>query len=110
MATPKKARKLPPRGQKGRFVKVSAGASPGVSPEPELVEAPTYSPHRIGVGEPIDWQRELKPEVMRPRRRAPRVISMVRHSDAKLGWGVLGLGAIGIGYALSRLPNKGRHL
>lgn len=107
MTTPKKARKLPPRGQKGRFVKVSG---PSASLEPELVGAPTYSPHRIGVGEPIDWQRELKQEVLRPRRRAPRVVSMIRHSDAKLGWGVLGLGAVGIGYALSRLPSKGRHL
>jgi hypothetical protein len=102
MAAPKKLRKLPPRGERGRFVKSHELAR---VTEPEVVEAPTYSPHWIGVGEPIDWQRELTREVLPPRRR-------IRPKQEKniLGWGVLAAGAVGIGYAFSRLPSKGRRL
>ncbi len=105
MTTPKKPRKLPPRGKGGKFVK---SRELGVSGAPELVEAPTYSPHRVGVGEPIDWQRELKREVLTPRRGPKR--AAWAHRQDKLGWGVIVAGAVGIAFAASRLPRKGRHL
>jgi hypothetical protein len=116
--TPKKPRKLPPRGQKGRFIK-SRELARFREPEPELVESPVYSPHRVGMGELIDWQRELSREVLPPRRRSnrprfERLPGTGGPQDSpkleKLTWGVLAVGAIGIGYALSRLPSKGRHL
>lgn len=103
-STPKKPRKLPPRGKGGKFVKSGERARPPA--EPEIVEAPTYSPHRVGIGEPIDWQRELSREVLPPRKRSkPR-----SHGSDKLGWGVIVAGAVGIVYAASRLPSKGRHM
>jgi hypothetical protein len=104
VTTPKKPRKLPPRGKGGKFVKSGELVKSG---EPEIVEAPTYSPHRIGIGEPIDWQRELTREVLPPQRR--RKPKSERESN-KLAWGVILAGAIGVGYAFSRLPSKGRHL
>lgn len=106
MTTPKKPRKLPPRGKGGKFVKSGDHVQFGA---PELVEAPTYSPHRVGVGEPIDWQRELTREVLPPRRRGPKRVAWAHRQD-KLGLGVLIGGAVGIAYLASRLPSKGRHL
>lgn len=102
--TPKKPKKLPPRGEKGRFIKSGGGPEPVRSrePEPELLDSPDYSPHRVGIGEPIDWQRELTREVLPPRRyRKPK---SGRESN-KLGWGIIAAGSIGLGYAfISRLP------
>jgi hypothetical protein len=103
VTTPKKPRKLPPRGKGGKFVK---SGEPARSSEPELVEAPTYSPHRVGIGEPIDWQRELTREVLPPRRRGK---PKERESN-KLGTGVLIAAGLGIAYKLATLPSKGRHL
>lgn len=119
MATPKKPRKLPARGQKGRFVK-SGELRALREPEPELVEMPVYSPHRVGIGEPIDWQRELSREVLPPQRRRyrrkfERLPGTGGPQDSptleKITWGVIAVGVLGIGYALStKLPRKGRHL
>jgi hypothetical protein len=102
VTAPKKPRKLPPRGKGGKFVKSIKPVEVKVD-VPELVETPTYSPHRVGIGEPIDWQRELTREVLPPR----RPMRPQRESN-KLGWGVIGAAAVGVGYALSRLPSKGR--
>lgn len=106
VTTPKKPRKLPPRGKGGKFVK--SGERVKVD-EPEFAESPIYSPHRIGVGEPIDWQRELTREVMPPRRRGPERVAWAHRRD-KLGWGVILGGVVGIAYAVSKLPGKGKHL
>jgi len=103
VSTLKKPKKLPPRGVRGRFIKSGAPVR-SREPEPELLDIPDYSPHRVGIGEPIDWQRELSREVLPPRR---RVKSKPRRESNALGWGVIAAGAIGFGYALSRLPNKG---
>lgn len=69
-----------------------------------LLDIPEYSPHRVGIGEPIDWQRELMREVLPARRRSK--FKSDRESNL-IGWGVIAAGAIGIGYAFSRLPHKG---
>ena len=69
-----------------------------------LLDIPEYSPHRIGIGEPIDWQRELSREVLPARRRHKS--KSVRESNL-LGWGVIAVGAVGIGYAFTKLPHKG---
>jgi hypothetical protein len=101
VSTPKKPKKLPPRGERGRFIKAGELVRSHQS-VPELLDIPDYSPHRVGIGEPIDWQRELTREVLPPqRRRKP-----VRESN-KLGWGVIAAGALGFGYAFSRLPHRG---
>ena len=100
--TPKKPKKLPPRGVRGRFIK--SGEPRFREPVPELLDIPEYSPHRVGIGEPIDWQRELTREVLPPRRSSkPRP----RRESAKLGWAVVAAGAVGVGIAVSRLPHKG---
>jgi hypothetical protein len=104
VTTPKKPRKLPPRGERGKFIKVSKIVR---AEEPEIVEVPAYSPQRIGIGERIDWQRELQREVLPPRSRSPKPVAWAHRND-KLGWGALAIGAVGIGYALSRLPGKVR--
>lgn len=104
VTTPKKPRKLPPRGKGGKFVKSSGLVK---AHEPELVDTPTYSPHRVGIGEPIDWQREMTREVLPPRRVPKQAWA---HKSDKLGWGVLLGGAVGIAYLASRLPSKGRRL
>jgi len=101
--SPKKERKLPPRGQKGRFVKSGVPRVPR-APEPQLLDVPEYSVHRVGVGEPIDWQRELSREVLPARRRSKP--KSARESNL-LGWGVIAAGAIGIGYAFTKLPHRG---
>lgn len=101
--SPKKPRKLPPRGQRGRFIRTNAPVKYR-EPEPELIDMPEYSPHRVGIGEPIDWQRGLSREVLPPRRRGE---TPFRKESNLLGWGTVALGAVGIGYALSRLPHKG---
>lgn len=98
MPSPKKSKTskaLPPRGGKGRFVKSSG---------PKLIEMPEYSPHRVGIGERIDWQRELTREVQPPRKwRTPKV----QRESNLLGIAVLAAGAIGIGwYGFSKLPSK----
>ena len=101
--SPKKPKKLPARGQRGRFIKSGDPVRPRAL-EPQLLDIPEYSPHRVGIGEPIDWQRELSREVLPARRRhKPKP---VRESNL-LGWGVIAVGAVGFGYAFSRLPHKG---
>lgn len=80
----------------------------GPPPVPEIVEMPTYSPHPVGIGEEIDWQRTLSREVLPPQRRLKP-----QERPPKFGTFGLGLvlaGVLGTGYALSRLPKKGRHL
>lgn len=101
--SPKKPRNLPPRGQRGRFIKSGEPWAPR-APEPQLLDIPEYSVHRVGIGEPIDWRRELTREVLPARRRhKPKP---VRESNL-LGWGVIAAGAIGIGYAFTKLPHRG---
>lgn len=97
----KKPKKLPPRGEKGRFVKTGTPISRREL-VPQIVEMPEYSPHRVGIGERIDWERELSREVLPPR----RAKSFKMKESNKLGWGIIAAGGVGIIYALTRLPDN----
>jgi hypothetical protein len=100
----KKPRKLPPRGEGGKFIKAARAAR---AAEPQLVESPAYSPMRVGI-DPIDWQRELTREVMPPRRRLPPKLK--REESNRLGWAVVVGGVGGIAYLASRLGKGKRPL
>jgi len=94
---PKKPKILPPRGEKGRFVKEG----------PRYVDAPSYSPMRVGL-DVIDWQREFKREVLPPRRHRP---PREGPRTPVLGWAVVFAGLGSLGYMATRLkpgPSWGR--
>ena len=118
MPTPKKQKKLPPRGSQGRFVKVRQ-RTVGKNAAEEWAES---------LPDLAIWERRraLDARTYEPVVPAPRVESMAltvprvtklgpsRHREANplreaaRNASLLALGVLGVGYAISKISHKGR--
>lgn len=142
--TPKKPRKLPPRGAQGRFIvdrKKALRNDPDWRASLDLGDSSTSLPVRRGTlakNAAEEWAERLPDLAIWERRRAlnertyapvapPPVVEAISRPEPRVpGLGpprrrpvtplreatrnaaLLALGALGVGYAISRIPHKGR--